>query len=627
MRDARLRLAALWLSQTARVLADNCLRMFVILQVARAGAHEAQAAWYQVTPFFILPFLLLAPITGPLGNGLPKRWVLLGASGFCLIVTGFLGLTLGTEGDAWLWCVGLLATMAGGALYSATRYALLPAVAVDAHLPLSTVNGWIEMGGAAGVVGGLLLGVEASKAPWRPWGFPCAIAVVLGLDLLSMLAAWPARFPSDICRPEPWGLAIAGFFRDARRVFHDAEARASLWGLAGFVALVVAGAGALLGVSGAVTPEGDREALARSLLLLGVGTAVGSLAAGWQGNPRRSLGLIPFGATGMVLALAWSGLTHHLVGPSLMLGFMAGLTNVPLRASYQRSIPADARGNGLAISNAVNYLLIVGAMVLLFLLSRHEWLNPAGQVWLLTAVAIAGCGAAWAFLFRITVDQCLEMIFWPMYRVRGRGPGAQEVPMRGPLLVIANHAAWFDPLYMGKVMPRRLIPMMTSDYYDRPGVHFWFAYIFQAIRVQSSRYRREAPEIAEAIAVLDRGGCVSLFPEGWLRRDPAPSVRKFGHGVWLILRERPGTPVVVCWIEGNYGSYTSYYNGKPTQNKKLDWWRPIDVAIRPPEVLPADVLADAKRTRTYLMEACLRARGDLGLEVPRLDAGKQKEDG
>ena len=55
---ARLRLSSLWLSQTTRVLADNCLRMVVVLAVARAGQSECEAAWHKANVFFILPFLM-----------------------------------------------------------------------------------------------------------------------------------------------------------------------------------------------------------------------------------------------------------------------------------------------------------------------------------------------------------------------------------------------------------------------------------------------------------------------------------------------------------------------------------------------------------------------------------------
>ena len=73
MHNLRLRFAALWLSQSARVLADWCLRMFVVLQVARSAEAGNAYAWHEVTAIFIAPFILLAPLNGAISNGLNKR--------------------------------------------------------------------------------------------------------------------------------------------------------------------------------------------------------------------------------------------------------------------------------------------------------------------------------------------------------------------------------------------------------------------------------------------------------------------------------------------------------------------------------------------------------------------------
>ena len=62
MLAARFRLLALWCSQVCRNLADNCLRMFVVLLVAQAGALATAASWHRVTLFYLLPFILLAPV-------------------------------------------------------------------------------------------------------------------------------------------------------------------------------------------------------------------------------------------------------------------------------------------------------------------------------------------------------------------------------------------------------------------------------------------------------------------------------------------------------------------------------------------------------------------------------------
>src|SRR5205823_3104459 len=80
-------------------------------------------------------------------------------------------------------------------------------------------------------------------------------------------------------------------------------------------------------------------------------------------------------------------------------------------------------------------------------------------------------------------------------------------------------------------------------------------------------------------------GCVLIFPEAILRRKEDQLLRQFGQGVWHILRAVPDTPVVVFWIEGGWGSFASYKGGPPMKNKRLDWWRRIDLAVTEPQVL------------------------------------------
>jgi hypothetical protein len=69
-------------------------------------------------------------------------------------------------------------------------------------------------------------------------------------------------------------------------------------------------------------------------------------------------------------------------------------------------------------------------------------------------------------------------------------------------------------------------------------------------------------------------------------------------------------------LAGGWGSYASYKDGPPFVNKSLDRGRRIDIAIAEPAVVPPEVLADQRQTRTYLMRACLACRKHLGLAVP-----------
>lgn len=621
MHDARWRLTSLWVSQVARVLADWCLRMLVILTVARHAAGLSTSAWHLVTAVFIAPFILLSPFNGAISNGLPKRGVLIGASGFCLLVVTVFAAFLEADDawQAWLACLGLMA--AGSAVYSPARYALLPAAARDTQLPLTTVNGLIEMGGSAAIIGGMVLGLyldEFLQHESSPSGVLRVLAIPAGLNLLSVLMALPVRFPSDVCRPESPVQAVAGFFRDTARVLRDQEARAMLLGLAGFLGLLTAGSGALVGHLLGKEVSLAHGPLRQALILVCVGAALGCVLAGLQGHLRRSLGLVPLAVTGLLLVLAWETMqaeVHWL--PCLLLGVMGGVASVPLRAAYQAAVPADARGNGMAVMNFTIFLCTTGLALAVLGLVRIGVLSSAmAQLGFLAVLAGMGALLSWYLLFPPAVELLVEVLFWPLYRIYGHGSGLKGFPLRGPLLLIANHTAWVDPLMLMKVLPRRLTPMMTSVFYDKPGLRWLMKHAAGAIRVPAGNFRRETPELDDAVAALDRGACVLIFPEGWLKRETEQLLRLFGQGVWHILQRRPETPVVACWIEGGWGSYTSHKDGPPMVNKPVDFWRRIDVAVREPEVLDPALLADQKATRQYLMDLCLQARADLGLPLP-----------
>ena len=87
-------------------------------------------------------------------------------------------------------------------------------------------------------------------------------------------------------------------------------------------------------------------------------------------------------------------------GPVLytLLGVMGGLINVPLAAAYQLYVPADARGNGMAIRNLAEYLMMAAMSALLFGLAGAEVLSAAGQFWLVAVVALVAALVAWVAL-------------------------------------------------------------------------------------------------------------------------------------------------------------------------------------------------------------------------------------
>lgn len=401
------------------------------------------------------------------------------------------------------------------------------------------------------------------------------------------------------------------------QILRDAELRTNLFAQAVFGGL----AGAAI--------AGSHYSIADISVWFWGGLAVGVLSVAWQWHPRRLLGLAVLGGTlFMVVFVATAvGEFQSLQGVGGgVLGFAGGMVIYSLALAYWKVIPREGRASALilqmiALSSACGVIAVL-------VLRTPTLLQFPGVFWLAAPGGIALL-LLWVLWHREVIEQIIEFIIWPMYRIRGHGPGLQAIPMRGPLLIVANHACWFDPPFLAKVLPRRLTPMMVSTFYDLPGMRFLMVYVVNAIRVQKASFRRDVPELRQAIEVLDAGGCVVIFPEGGMRRKEEAPLRRFGQGIWHLLRERPRTPVVVCWIEGNWGSYFSYFNGVPTKNKKLDFARKIDVAVGTPQEVPPAVLEDQRRTRQHFMQMCADARALLGLPTcppPTLPESDEAED-
>lgn len=333
---------------------------------------------------------------------------------------------------------------------------------------------------------------------------------------------------------------------------------------------------------------------------------IAALLALWQRYPQRAAGFLPVGGVLATIALLCAWIAPASEWPLIVLGFALGLAHSSPRNDLLASAPASQRAVGMIL---MALFMAVGGAAGFALADLGP---PAGF-----AVALLLTVAAVIFFARDLVELAVEPLLAIMNPIRGCGPGLKILPTRGPVLVLANHAAWFDPLWVAKLVPLRMRPLMTSRFFDLPIIAFLMRRVFHAIRVPETGFRREAPEIADAIAALDRGESVLIFPEGWLRRKEELPLKRFGQGIYQILREKPQTPVIVCWIEGSWGSYVSHKGGAPTKNKRPDLFHVIRIGICEPQVLSLEMLHDHRATRSHLMHECVRARTFLGLpEVP-----------
>lgn len=243
---------------------------------------------------------------------------------------------------------------------------------------------------------------------------------------------------------------------------------------------------------------------------------------------------------------------------------------------------------------------------------QQLWLGVETRGWVLFSIATATLPIIIYVFRREMLESLAELVFLPFYRFKVVGPGIGQFPQYGPVITIANHTAFFDPLWVGKVIPRQLTPMITSVYYDKPGLRFLLKNIINCIRVQEVARRKERPpEFDEVVKRLDQGECLIIFPEGQLRKRDDEALKHFGQGIWHILKDRPLTPVVPIWIEGGWGSFVSYAGGTPPMVRKhmlMDWNRKITIVLGEPIVLDSAILQTQQMTRKYLMDTVLGLR-------------------
>jgi len=141
----------------------------------------------------------------------------------------------------------------------------------------------------------------------------------------------------------------------------------------------------------------------------------------------------------------------------------------------------------------------------------------------------------------------LRAILVPTFLVylRMQRVGREHLPKHGPLLLAANHRSFLDPFVIGTLVRRPVYYMAKRELFDKR----WQAWLLNALGAfPVDRGHGDAAAMDTARAILRRGDCVVVFPEGTrVRRGPLGSPRR---GVGRLVLET-GVQVVPVAVFGS----------------------------------------------------------------------------
>ncbi len=128
---------------------------------------------------------------------------------------------------------------------------------------------------------------------------------------------------------------------------------------------------------------------------------------------------------------------------------------------------------------------------------------------------------------------------------RWRVEGKENVPRKGPLIVVSNHLNNIDPPLLGASVPRTVLFMAKQELFEPR----WVRTIVEgygAFPVRRGQIDRKS--LRQALDMLKRGKVVGVFPEGSRSRDRRLQQPQPGAA---LLAVHSGAPVLPVGIAGS----------------------------------------------------------------------------
>jgi acyl-[acyl-carrier-protein]-phospholipid O-acyltransferase/long-chain-fatty-acid--[acyl-carrier-protein] ligase len=546
---------AFFFTQFLGAFNDNFYKIIVTLVALDIAAGGGKQYIPLIGGLFILPFLIFSGYAGYFADVHSKRTILVSVKIFEIFVMtlGLLAFFIDRMEPmlAVVFLMGLHSTF-----FSPAKYGILPEMLPEKEL--SRGNGLLEMSTFMAIILGTSLGGAIYEA-WKDrlaW-IGLLLITIAALGTLTSLGI--TRVPASGATKRFGISPLAEVWDGTKRLYADQRLWLAVMGISYFWFL-----GAFLQM---VLPLLGKEILHLGETRIGllwtfaaIGIGVGSLAAGRLSGDKIELGLVPLGSIGMGLF----SILLFFVEPSfdlsaatlVLLGVSGGFFAVPLNALLQQRSARHDKGRLIATNNVFNTLGVLLASAILWALAVPLHLSPNNIILILGLLTFALTIYAVYFLPDFFVRFTLWLLTHTLYRIRV--VGGENIPIRGPALLVSNHVSFVDALLIGASMQRFIRFMLHREYYEIRWLNGIFR-LMKVIPVSATNRRDIIGALRRARKELVEGHVVCIFAEGAISRTG--QLQQFKRGFEKIV-EGLDVPVIPLHLDQLWGSIFSFKNGR-----------------------------------------------------------------
>jgi len=159
--------------------------------------------------------------------------------------------------------------------------------------------------------------------------------------------------------------------------------------------------------------------------------------------------------------------------------------------------------------------------------------------------------------------------------------GLEHVPATGPVILASNHLSFFDSVVIPILVPRKVVFLAKSDYFEGAGVkgaltRWWFEGIGM-LPIDRDDKKAALASLDTALEVLGRGEAFGIYPEGTRSRDGR--IYRGRTGV-AHLALTAGCPVVPVGLTGTQDIQPVGSTRPRLAKVSVEFGEPLDFANR-----------------------------------------------